>query len=353
MTTPIPLPPRRPFDLGKTPQGQKRIYSPPQTAIPAGTGGELRNLLAFGTPDIVLTGKLYGDGPLPFDVSASRVWAPAGTTIGHEPVIAIPIELGNQKGTIAPELHGLRILAPPGKFGAQVSIYGGGGVGAAIRDCSLDGAFGSRAGIYAAWPDAIKITRCRVKDQLGVGVFLDANSPSYYPAHALPLIEDLYVENCHRTDGGNDNGTSEACLWVGVPMAHVARCHLSNPKGWMSLWIGDAATGSHFVDITAVDCSNVQVYFEHLTTGVIFERFWVSGGIVKGAYGFNFEWDDDIPGYGSTHHATIRNGTVAHCTVGFGCAGNGLNDSTVEEVKLSDVDTQIVGDNGTNFFSFV
>ena len=192
------------------------------------------------------------------------------------------------------------------------------GTGAKIYDTTINGNGVLTSGIRSYACEGFECRRVVVRNARKFGIAVIENTPSTVPV----ILEDLDIANVLDDPPGSNNGTSEACLWVG-DRAHVNRVKLRN-AGWMGLWTGAACTDSVFenLDIDDIDHrAKVGIYLERFTIDSVFRNFTIGRKVTTG---INCEWDGGVNGPGPASQGTIFEDGLIEST----CIGIGLNPGT-------------------------
>jgi hypothetical protein len=257
-------------------------YSVPRGARTVSTSAGLIEALARPEPtDIVLADGSY-DNPSPFvDANGHRVYA---QHLGGARLSAGFVIDGRAGGAL---LRGLSFdVADRGKTfnGAIVNVHGS-GADNRLLDLTLDGHGLLSAGLFVRQAEGLLVQRIAVRNVRDWGVLVDPNDASLHPADP-PTIEDIDSANVSRPVPRSSNGTSEACVWLGVT-ATVRRIKTRN-CAWEGLWVGSGTRDSVFEDLD-IDNSGIGIYVEHFASGSTFRRARVGPNVDRGA---TCEWDD-------------------------------------------------------------
>jgi hypothetical protein len=261
-------------------------YSLPSGATTVSTSAGLVEALARQEPaDIVLADGIY-DNSGPFvDRSGHRVYA---QHLGRARLKAGFVIDGNAGGAV---LRGLSFdVTVPGKTfrGAIVNVHGS-GKDNRLLDLTLDGHGILSAGLFVRQAEGLLVQRIATRNVRDWGVLVDPNDASLHPVDR-PTIEDISSANVSRPVPRSSNGTSEACVWLGVT-ATVRRIKTRN-CAWEGLWIGSGTRDSVFEDLD-IDDSGIGIYVEHFASDSTFRRAHVGPNVERGA---TCEWDDPVWG---------------------------------------------------------
>lgn len=262
-------------------------YAVPPGATTVSTSAGLVEALTRPEPkDIVLADGSY-DNAGPFvDGSGHRVYA---QHLGRALLSTGFVIDGSSGGAV---LRGLSFdVDEPGKtFGGAIVNVHGSGEDNQLLDLTLDGHGVLSAGIFVRQAEGLLAQRIVARNFRDWGLLVDPNDASLHPA-SPPTIEDVSSANVSRPVPRSSNGTSEACVWLGVT-ATVRRVKTRN-CGWEGLWVGSGTRESVFEDLD-IDDSGIGIYVEHFADHSTFRRVHVGPNVDRGA---TCEWDD--PAWGS------------------------------------------------------
>jgi hypothetical protein len=257
-------------------------YALPSGAATVSTSVGLIDALARTEPrDIVLTDGSY-DNARPFvNTNGHRVYAQH--LEGAQ--LSAGFVLGGSVGGAA--LRGLAfdVQQPAKTFRNAIVYVRGAGGNDQLLDLTLDGHGAVASGIFVRQAEGLLVQRIVARNFLDWGVLVDPNDASLQPA-SPPTIEDVDSANVSRRVPRSSNGTSEACVWLGVT-ATVRRIKTRN-CAWEGLWVGSGTRDSVFEDLN-IDDSGIGIYVEHFASGSTFRRAHVGPNVDRGA---TCEWDD-------------------------------------------------------------
>ena len=182
-----------------------------------------------------------------------------------------------------------------------------------MLDCVFRGNASIPYGLLALNPSGLKVERSEFFNFTDVGLRLSDNVTVSFGS-STPVIEavrDILVDTVTRATPGSSNGTAEAGLMVGHPVANaVERVKVRNVS-WSGLLVVNNAWRTTYrnldIDMTGPrEYVSVGVYLEHYSYENTFERFSVAARV-----GFNAEWAD--PAWGgrpAARNTIIRDGVV-------------------------------------------
>jgi hypothetical protein len=257
-------------------------YALPSGAVTVSTSAGLIDALARTEPrDIVLADGNY-DNARPFvNTNGHRVYAQhlGGARLSGGFV------LGGSVGGAT--LRGLAfdVQQPAKTFRNAIVYVRGTGGNDRLLDLTLDGHGVVYSGIFVRQAEGLLVQRIVARNFLDWGVLVDPNDVSLKPA-SPPTIEDVDSANVSRQVPRSSNGTSEACVWLGVT-ATVRRIKTRN-CAWEGLWVGSGTRDSVFEDLN-IDDSGIGIYVEHFASDSTFRRVHVGPNVSRGA---TCEWDD-------------------------------------------------------------
>lgn len=312
-TTPTAAPVTTPAPKVEAPVAPS-AYTVPAGAVAVRSGAELTAALGSTTPsDIVLEDGTY-DSPTAFtNVGGHRLYA---RNLGKA-VLTAGLVMGGNYGDPTTLVRGVvfDVSAPAKAFGGGiVHIWGPGGANARILDCVFRGNRAIPYGILALNPSGLVLERSEFYGFTDVAARLSDNVQVTYGA-STPVIDhvsDLTIDGVSRSSPGASNGTAEAGLWVGHPVAKgVSRIRVRNVS-WSGIETVNNAWDTRFSDLDidmsgSSQAAGVGVYLEHYTRNSVFENFTIRGART----GFNGEWADPATGgLPGAYGVTIRNGTI-------------------------------------------
>ncbi len=341
---------------GKVTNGVVAPTPPSSYAVPSGTvvsnSSQLASALAGSTQNVILADGTY-DQSGPFDVGTHRLYA---QHLGKA-VLTTGLAMNGAGGLV----RGLTLNVSSKAKGQSGAIIYAGGSGSQILDTVLRGNKAMSYGVAAYGPSGLIAQRLEIYDVTDVGIRASNNQTVSYGASTPTInsISDIYVNGVTYANPGSSDGTAEAGVWVGHPVANgVKRIKIRNVS-WSGLETVNNSWNTTFsdldIDMSGPNQSNaVGVYLEHFCHYDTFTNFYV-----KGAHaGFNGEWYAGDSKAGA-NHTTIKNGIVdaAGCSQSH-TAGiyldEGSNSTTVTGVKFLNQDWAAIGaykNVGTNNFS--
>jgi len=259
-------------------------------------------------------------------------------------VLKAGLVLGGNFGSNSPVIRGLTFdVSSTSKVlgGGIVHVWGPSGVNASVLDCVFRGNASIPYGLLALNPSGLKVERSEFFNFTDVGLRLSDNVTVDFGG-STPVIEairDILVDTVTRATPGSSNGTAEAGLMVGHPVANaVERIKVRNVS-WSGLLVVNNAWRTMYrnldIDMTGPrEYVSVGVYLEHYSYENTFEQFSVAARV-----GFNAEWAD--PGWGgraAAHNTIIRNGVVdAGAVSGSGNQAGVYLDEGTESTTVSNV----------------
>jgi hypothetical protein len=202
-----------------------------------------------------------------------------------------------------------------GGFGA-IFTSGASGANTRIYDCVLKGNKVISMGIAGYNPSGLDVQRDQFYDFVDVGIRASNNvKVNYSSTNAgtpiIKAISDIYVNGVTYPTPGGSNGTAEAGVWVGHPVANGVHRIKTRNVSWSGLETVNNSWNTTFTDLDidmsgANESDGVAVYMEHFTMHDTFSNFIIVGANV----GFNSEWDDGVAGNAGGHFNVIQNGTI-------------------------------------------
>jgi hypothetical protein len=301
-------------DVAVAPPQPPTSYALPEDALVVSTSTGLRRALQGSRPrDIVLADGTY-DNPSPFvDANGSHIYA---EHLGGA-VVTAGISLGGNFGDGGGSVQGLTFdVANPAATldGGIVHVWGPGGRNSAISDCVFRGNGVVPVGVLAYDPAGLRVQRSEFFDFTDEAIRASDNVAVPY-GHATPVIDtitDIEIDHVSRPVPGSSDGTAEAGIWIGNPVANgVARIRIRNVS-WSGIETVNDSWNTTFSDLD-IDMSGpyqyagVGVYLEHYNRDNTFERFTITGAKI----GFNGEWADPAwGGVAAAHGTVIQDGVV-------------------------------------------
>lgn len=295
-----------------TPPAAPGSYSVPAGAVSVSTSAQLTSALAAGTPTIVLADGTYGGSTYFDDAGSSDIYAanPQGA------VLTAGLVVGGNHSSGGAVIRGLAfdVTNSGATFqNSEVNIWGAAGEGTQVLDSTFDGNWKVGVGLLALNPDGLVAQRLQFSDFTDSGIRATNNQLASYGASVptIKSITDISVDGVSRSTPGASNGTSEAGLWIGQPVADGVHRILIRNVSWSGIETCNNSWNTDFSDLD-IDMSGshayagVAVYLEHFSIGDTFESFSITGSKV----GFNAEWNDGTPGNEAARNDTIANGTI-------------------------------------------
>jgi len=288
-------------------------YGLPSGAIRVTTVAELKAALTGTTPNIVLADGTYDAGTyLSLDGSHSLYAEHLGGA-----VLKSGLFIGSNFGSGGTVVRGLAfdVSSTSEMFsGAIVWIWGAGGANTQVLDCTFDGNRVAAFGLYAYNPQGLVAQRLSFRDFTDVALRASDNKSVSYGSSTptIQSISDIQIDGVSRSTPGSSDGTAEAGLWVGHPVASgVQRIRVRNVS-WSGIETVNNSWNTTFTDLdidmrTPVVSAGVGVYMEHFNYHNTFRNFVINGAKM----GFVGEWSDPSwNGIAGSHFSTITNGTI-------------------------------------------
>ena len=126
----------------------------------------------------------------------------------------------------------------------------------------------------------------------------------------ISSITDISVDGVTRPVPGSSDGTAEAGIWIGHPVAGgVRRIRIRNVSYSGIETVNNAWDTTYTdlnIDMSGARAAGVGIYMEHFSTGSTFTGFTITGASI----GIAGEWDYGKRGNAAAHHITITNGTI-------------------------------------------
>jgi hypothetical protein len=279
---PPPAPPPPPGNM-PAPVVAPSPYVPPATAVTVYSSAQLNQALASPAADIVVADGVYDNSGPFLNPNGDRIYA---QHLGGA-IFRAGFVMGGNWGPGHGLLRGLAFdVSNPSKVlaGSIVHVWGT-GTGTQVLDTTFEGNRVISSGLMARQVEGLVVRRVVARDFLDWGVIVDPNQSGYTPA-AAPLLEDVDAANVTWPTPRASNGTSEACVWVGVKSV-VHRLKARN-CAWEGLWVGSGTRDSVFEDLDLND-TGVGIYVEHFATHSTFRRVHAGPNVDRGA---TCEWAD-------------------------------------------------------------
>lgn len=298
-----PAPPRAPS-----------AYAVPAGAVRVTSAAELEAALAsVPARDIVLADGRYETAGWFRNHEGHRLYAerPGGA------VLASGLEIGANWGSGGAVVQGITFdVSDPGQtfHGALVHVWGPAGAGARVLDCVFRGNGAIAFGLLVYNPSGLVAERLAFTGFTDVALRASDNQAVPYGAATprIASIADISVDGVSRPTPGASNGTAEAGLWIGHPVAAGVHRISVRDVSWSGIETVNNAWDTTFTDLD-IDMSGprsaaaVGIYLEHFNHRNVFERFRIAGA----ATGITAEWADPAwGGIAGAHETVIRNGEI-------------------------------------------
>jgi hypothetical protein len=304
-----------------------RPYRLPAHAVRVSSARELVAALRQGRKTIVLDDGTYGLRRGYFvDWAGSSLYA---RHLGRA-VLTAGLVVGGKRGRGGAIVRGLafRITDPAATFqSSALNVWGPAGHDTHVLDASFDGGWAVGVGLLALDPAGLVAHRLTFRHFTDEGIRASDNVPAPYGARVpvIHSISDIVVDGVSRAVPGSSNGTAEAGLWIGEPVAtgvhriRIRDCAISGIETVNNSW--DTTFTSLDIDMAGPHAKDgVAVYLEHDTIGDTFERFRLTGART----GFNAEWNGGVAGSTPTARNRIQNGTISAAGWSRGGATTGV-----------------------------
>lgn len=305
-TTPVPP---SPGSVVAPPLGPTS-YPIPAGAVIVTNATQLAAALTGAAKDIVLADGTY-DTPVT-DSNGSRIYA---QHLGKA-VFTAGLVVGGNFSSGGAIVQGLAFnVSDAGKTfqGGALQAWGAAGADLHVYDCTFDGHGIVPVGLLAYNPDGLIAQRLTFAHFTDEGIRASDNFGVAYgaPTAVINAISDISVDGVSYPTPGGSNGTAEAGLFIGQPVANgVKRIRVRNVS------ISGIETANNSRDTTFSDLdidmsgpyqsSAVGIYLEHYSVKDTFTNFLITGARA----GFNAEWDNGVAGNSGAHNVTIQNGTI-------------------------------------------
>jgi len=292
VVAPPPAPPP-PIGVMPAPVVPPSPYQPPATAVTVYDSAQLNQALASSAIDIVVADGVYDNSGPFLNPNGDRIYA---QHLGGA-IFRAGLVMGGSWGPGHGLLRGLTFdVSDPSKVlqGSIVHVWGTGS-GTQILDTTFEGNHVISSGLMARQVEGLVVRRVVARDFLDWGLIVDPNQSGYTPA-IPPVLEDVDAANVSWPTPRASNGTSEACVWVGVK-AVVHRLKARN-CAWEGFWVGSGTRDSVFEDLDLND-TGIGIYVEHFATRSTFRRIHAGPNVDRGA---TCEWAD--PAWGGVPACT-------------------------------------------------
>ena len=337
-------------------------YTLPAGAVTVSTSAQFSAALASGARNIVLADGTYASPAAFSDTAGSRIYA---QHLGAATLTA-GLVVGANSGPGGAVVRGLAFdVADPGKAfqGGEIDVWGPGGAGTQVLDCTFEGHSVVPVGLLALNPDGLVAQRLTFSHFTDEGIRASDNIPANY-GNAAPLINsisDISIDGVTRSAPGSSNGTAEAGLFIGERVANgVQRIRIRNVS-YSGIEVVNNSWDTTFSDLD-IDMSGpnesagVGIYLEHFAINDTFTNFQITGANT----GINAEWSDGVVNNAAAHNTTIQNGTID----GAGASGKGNHagvfldegseSTTIRNVAFANQNWAAIGsykNTGTNDFT--
>jgi hypothetical protein len=287
-------------------------YTLPRGATLVSDSAGLASALAAGATAVVLADGVYSASSPFLDEDSTSLYA---EHLGAA-VLTAGLVVGGSAGVGGAVIQGLAfdVTDPAATFqDSELNVWGASGAGTQVLDSTFEGNRTIAVGLLASNPSGLVAERLSFTDFTDDALRASDNVPVAYGA-STPLIEsisDIAVNGVSRGTPGASNGTGEAGLWIGEPVAQGVRRIAIRNCAWSGIETANNAWNTTFSDLD-IDMSGgeaaagVGVYLEHFSINDVFTNF-----LIRGARdGFNAEWNDGTAGGEAAQRDTIENGTI-------------------------------------------
>jgi hypothetical protein len=247
--------------------------------------------------------------------------------------------------------------------GALVHAWGSGGEFLRVLDSVFLGNDKITFGLLALSPNGLVAERLDFRGFTDVALRASDNIPVGYGGTTPRIISiaDVSVESVSRPVPGESEGTAEAGLWVGHPVAEGVRRIKVRDVSVYGIAAVNNSWNTLFTDLD-IDMSGpnavypVGVHLYQFNIGNTFEKFRISGAWM----GFSAHWANPAwGGIAAAHYTVIRNGIIdateaLHASKTFGIyLDEGTESTTIVGVKFINQSFAAIGAYnicGDNFF---
>jgi uncharacterized repeat protein (TIGR02543 family) len=336
------------------PPSPPAAYTPPAGTV-VSTSAELISVLGSCSRSlpIILANGTYSNTAYFNDQAGCSIYAQhlGGATLTAGLVV------GGNYGTSGATVRGLafNLSNPSVTFqSSELNLWGPVGANTSVLDCTFEGNGVIADGLNAYNPAGLTAQRLTFSDFTDGGLRASHDSPLNYGSSdpwAMNSVSDISVNGVSRSTGGASNGTAEAGVWIGEPVANgVHRIRVRNVS-ISGIETVNNSWNTTFSDLD-IDMSGpyaqagVGVYMEHYTLGDTFTNFNIAGTKT----GFNAEWDYGTPGREAEQNSTIENGTInaAGWTLGGKTTGvfldQGTGSTTITGVTFKNQNWAAIGE---------
>jgi hypothetical protein len=301
---------------GVAPPTPPSTYTVPSGAELVTNSTQLITALAKAQHDIVLANGTYDNASAFSNANSNRIYAQnlGGATLTAG--ISFSGNSGPGNGLVQGLVFNMTNTSKEaGGFG-EVFTSGASGANTRVYDCVFKGNKVISMGIAGYNPSGLDVQRDQFYDFVDVGIRASNNTIATYSSTnagtpIIKAISDIYVNGVTYPTPGGSNGTAEAGVWVGHPVANGVHRIKTRNVSWSGLETVNNSWNTTFTDLD-IDMSGVNesdgvaVYMEHFTKHDTFSNFIITGANV----GFNSEWDDGVAGNAGGHFNVIQNGTI-------------------------------------------
>jgi hypothetical protein len=337
-------------------------YSLPAGATVVSSSEGLTAALAAGMRTIVLADGTYGASHYFDDWNGSSVIA---QNLGGA-ILTAGLAIGSNSGTGGGIMQGLAfdVLDPAATLqGGELTVWGPAGRNTQVLDSTFEGNWAIAVGLLDMNPDGLTAQRLHFAHFTDEGLRASDDAAVGYgsPTPIIATITDISVDGVSRSTPGSSNGTAEAGLLIGQPVANgVHRIEIRN-CAWSGIETANNAWDTTYSDLD-IDMSGshavagTAIYLEHFSLDDVFTNFRLAGASI----GFKAEWDDGTPRNEAARNDTIENGIID--ASGWTQPGNtagvfldqGTNSTTIVNVTFEKQNWAGIGtykNSGTNTFA--
>jgi hypothetical protein len=290
-----------------------RAYRVPRGAVHVRTVAQLRQALRGTRKNIVLADGTYDPGSyLAVDGAHSLYAQHRGKAIMRSGVL-VGSNFTSGRATIRGLTFDVSSTSDTYR-GSILQNWGPGGRNTRVLDCVFRGHGVVPYGIVSINPQGLDVERAVFKGFTGGGLRASIGSAAPYGG-GTPVIRrlwDISVDGVARPRPGSSNGTAEAGIFLGHPVAEGVRRIRVRRASWAGIITANNSWNTTFSDVD-IDMrgpkvtTGVGVYLEHFNYHNVFQRFVIRGARV----GFNAEWaDPSWGGIAGSHGTIIRDGTI-------------------------------------------
>jgi hypothetical protein len=267
--------------------------------------------LAGTRRDIVLADGTY-DSTAPFvNTHGSRLYA---QHLGKA-VLAAGLVVGGNFNKGGAVVRGIDFdVADPSKTlnGGEIESWGRAGANLQVLDCTFRGHGVVPVGLLASNPEGLVARRLvfsRFTDE-GIRASNNLTVPYGTSTPTIDAISDIVVDRVSRPVPGSSNGTAEAGLFIGQPVANGVQRIRIRSASWSGIETANNSWNTTFsdldIDLASRIVSPIGIYLEHFSRNDVITNFEIRGARV----GIAAEWDEGLPGNGGAHDVRIKNGII-------------------------------------------